>query len=58
MRNPDIKCKIRTLNVNPDMAYFDGIIPCGIFELGVTSLKEKGIEISVEYMAEKIMFLI
>jgi len=43
------------LNVNPDMTYFDGMIPCGIFELGVTSLKEKGIEISVESMAEKIM---
>ena len=43
------------LNVNPDMTYFDGMIPCGSFELGVTSLKEKGIEISVESMAEKIM---
>ena len=25
------------LNVNPDMTYFDGIIPCGIHDKGVTS---------------------
>ncbi len=27
------------LNINPDMKYFDGMIPCGIFEHGVTSFK-------------------
>jgi lipoyl(octanoyl) transferase len=27
------------LNINPDMKYFDGMIPCGIFEYGVTSLQ-------------------
>ncbi|MFQ6612424.1 MAG: lipoyl(octanoyl) transferase LipB [Fidelibacterota bacterium] len=27
------------LNVNTDLTYFDGIIPCGIFECGVTSMK-------------------
>ena len=27
------------LNVNTDMCYFDGIIPCGIFEYGVTSME-------------------
>lgn len=26
------------LNINPEMKYFDGMIPCGIFEYGVTSL--------------------
>ena len=26
------------LNVNTDLTYFDGIIPCGIFEHGVTSM--------------------
>ncbi|SVD90380.1 uncharacterized protein METZ01_LOCUS443234, partial [marine metagenome] len=26
------------LNVNPDMTYFEGMIPCGLFEYGVTSL--------------------
>jgi len=29
------------LNVNTDMDLFDGIIPCGIEEKGVTSLKEE-----------------
>ena len=28
------------LNLNPDMNFFNGIIPCGIFEHGVTSIKE------------------
>ena len=28
------------LNLNPDMDFFNGIIPCGIFEHGVTSIKE------------------
>ena len=28
------------LNINPDMTYFDKMIPCGIFEYGVTSLRE------------------
>ncbi len=28
------------LNVSPDLSYFDRIIPCGIFDRGVTSLKE------------------
>jgi len=27
------------LNVNTDLRYFDGIIPCGIFECGVTSME-------------------
>ena len=26
------------LNVNPDLSYFDSIIPCGIKDKGVTSL--------------------
>ena len=28
------------LNVNPNMSYFDGMIPCGILDHGITSLKE------------------
>jgi lipoyl(octanoyl) transferase len=31
------------LNVDPNLAHFGGIIPCGISEYGVTSLKELGI---------------
>ena len=43
------------LNVAPNMTYFDGMIPCGIIEYGVTSLKEQGIEISIGTLAHKIM---
>ena len=28
------------LNVNPDLSYYDGIIPCGIFDHGITSMEE------------------
>ena len=28
------------LNVNTDLKYFGGIIPCGIFEYGVTSMEK------------------
>jgi len=38
-------------NLNPDMTYFAGMIPCGIFEHGVTSLKE----LEVEYQLETIL---
>ena len=39
------------LNLNPDMTYFDGMIPCGIFEHGVTSLND----LEVEYKLENIL---
>ena len=28
-----------SLNVNIDLLFYDGIIPCGIFDYGVTSLE-------------------
>ena len=28
------------INVNTDLSYFDGIIPCGIFDYGVTSVQQ------------------
>ena len=31
------------LNLNPDMKYYDGMIPCGIQEYGITSLFELGL---------------
>ena len=43
------------LNINPDMSYFDGIIPCGIFEYGITSLNEQGIDVSIQAVADIIV---
>ena len=43
------------LNLNPDMAYFDGMIPCGIFEYGVTSLHELEIEFELEIVLTNII---
>ena len=42
------------LNQKPDMKYFDGMIPCGIFNHGVTSLHDQGIDISMEKLVEYI----
>jgi len=33
-----------SINVDPDLAHFDGIVPCGISEYGVTSLTRLGKE--------------
>ena len=48
------------LNVNPDLSYFDRIVPCGISDAQVTSMsKELGREISineVEPVLERHMF--
>ncbi len=31
-----------SINLNPDLSHFDGIVPCGLSEHGVTSLKALG----------------
>jgi len=28
------------LNINTDLKYYDGLIPCGIFECGITSISD------------------
>lgn len=33
-----------SINVDPDLAHFEGIVPCGIQEYGVTSLADLGID--------------
>jgi lipoyl(octanoyl) transferase len=37
-----------SLNVDPDLAHFTGIVPCGVAEHGVTSLADLGIEASMQ----------
>jgi lipoyl(octanoyl) transferase len=37
-----------SINVNPDLSHYAGIVPCGISEFGVTSLHELGVQISME----------
>ena len=43
------------LNVKPQMEYFDGMIPCGIFEYGVTSLSELSIDIDMNSLVHEIV---
>jgi lipoyl(octanoyl) transferase len=42
------------LNVNPDLAHFAGIVPCGIREFGVTSLHALGIKVSMAEVDESL----
>jgi len=44
-------------NVNSDLSYFENIIPCGITDKQVTSLKkELGKEIDLEEVKKKVLF--
>lgn len=36
------------INVAPDLSHFDGIVPCGISEHGVTSLEDLGLPITMD----------
>lgn len=36
-----------SINVDPDLSHFDGIVPCGIREHGVTSLVDLGLPVSM-----------
>ena len=36
-----------SINVEPDLSHFDGIIPCGISEHGVTSLVDLGLPVTM-----------
>ena len=37
-----------SLNVDPDLEHFSGIVPCGIAGHGVTSLRDQGVEASMD----------
>jgi len=37
-----------SININPDLSHFDGIVPCGISEHGVTSLEALGVSATTQ----------
>ena len=37
-----------SINVEPDLSHFDGIVPCGISQHGVTSLVDLGLPVTLE----------
>ena len=37
-----------SINVEPDLSHFDGIVPCGITAHGVTSLVDLGLPVTME----------
>ena len=45
-----------SLNVTPDLTYYSGIIPCGIFEYGITSMdKQLTIEVAVDSVKQVVI---
>ena len=40
------------LNVNPDLSYFNHIVPCGMPDASVTSIAEQGVDLSVSGVIE------
>ena len=36
-----------SLNIRPNLAHFDGIVPCGVTDHGVTSLEALGLDVSM-----------
>ena len=43
-----------SINVNPDMNEYSGIIPCGIQEYGITSMQELGINTTLSDVARSL----
>ncbi len=37
-----------SININPDLSHFEGIVPCGISSYGVTSLQKLGMDVSAQ----------
>ncbi len=44
-----------SVNLDPDLSHFAGIVPCGIEEFGVTSLKRLGLDISPQEWDEALI---
>ena len=41
-----------SLNVNPDLTHYKGIVPCGLKDYGVTSLQAEGIDVQIPQVME------
>jgi lipoyl(octanoyl) transferase len=41
-----------SINLNPDLTHFSGIVPCGISDAGVTSFEDLGIQATMEELDE------
>ena len=37
-----------SINVKPDLSHFEGIVPCGISDAGVTSLHDLGVQVTMK----------
>ena len=44
-----------SINVDPDLTHFQGIVPCGIREFGVTSCHDRGVKISMDDLDAALM---
>ena len=43
------------LNVNPNLLHYDGIVPCGLSEFGVTSMHALGMQASMENVDQSLI---
>jgi len=43
-----------SINLNPDLSHFEGIVPCGIQEFGVTSLHRLGKKITMDELDDSL----
>ena len=42
------------LNVDPDLSFFDRMVPCGITEFGVTSLAAEGVDVAMREVVDTV----
>jgi lipoyl(octanoyl) transferase len=43
-----------SINLNPDLSHFNGIVPCGLPQFGVTSLHELGVKIKTSELDDSL----